>query len=106
MYQGDVNGLLGERLVVGPGATLALLVTPQAGQVSQTLKYFSGGSAEIVQAGAGLTATGTTLVNLAGTGYLLGTTEAINISGPARYYIIATGSTTTLMSLRGLSAGF
>lgn len=93
-------------VTVGTGATLAFLVNPIAGEVSSILKYFSGGSLEIVPAPLGTTALGGSLVALEGTGYLMGTSEALNIAGPARYYLIAKGATTLAYLLRGRSAGF
>lgn len=104
--QSDVFGVIGEKIVVGPGATLAFLVGATAGQLSSTIKYFSGGSLEIIQAPVGTTWAGASLVNLQGTGYLMGTSEAVNLSGPVRYYLMATGSTTVCYHIRGLSDGF
>lgn len=104
--QDDVFGLTGERLVVAPGATLALLVEGATGQIASVLRYFSGGSCEILNAPIGSTLTAAVLVSRQGHGYLLGTSETVNVEGAARYYILATGVTTTFMHLRGLSGGF
>jgi hypothetical protein len=98
--------------VVAPGATLAFLVTPVAGEVSHALKYVSGGSLEIVQAplgtngfAPGSTWAGASLVNLGGKGYLMGITEAVNIDGPARYYLMATGATAICAKLISYGPG-
>lgn len=108
----DVNGIKGEKVTVAPGATLALLVEPIGGQLSYLLKYASGGSLELIQAPQGMsfggatTWAGASLAALIGTGYLMGTTEAVNLDGPVRYYLMATGATTICYSIRGLSQGF
>lgn len=88
------------QLVVAPGATNALLVSPAPGEVSHGIKYISGGSLEILAPplsydgyAPGSTWTGASLVALLGRGYLMGTSEADNIDGPARYYLMATGAT-------------
>lgn len=117
--ESDVNAVIGERLVVGSGGSFGLLVTPYQGEVASILKYFTGGSLEIVAAPPGPslpnypgstvvggTWLGASLNALAGTGYMFGTSETLNITGPARYYLIATGATTTVMHFVGRSQGF
>lgn len=114
MTQDDINGLVGVKQFVPPGATLAVLISPQSGETGQLLKYFTGGSLEIVQAPisnagsqtVGQTWAGASLVALQGTGYLLGTSEVVSISGPARFYLMATGATVTCYLLKGLTAGY
>ena len=114
MTQDDINGLVGVKQIVPPGATLAVLIAPQNGETGQLIKYFTGGSLEIVQAPVshsggetiGLTWTGPSLVNLLGTGYLMGAGEVVSVSGPARYYLMATGATVTCYLLKGLTAGY
>lgn len=113
--EADVLGFTNAVLTVQPGATLALLVTPVPGQVSTVLKYGAGGSLEIVGAPpplSNINSPGTTvwagssLVTLQGTGYLLGTAEALSWDGSSRFYLIATGATATAYLLRGLSSGY
>lgn len=88
---------------VPAGYSNALLVTPAAGEISSTLKYFTGGSLEILQATQGAS---TPVQTAAALGYLLGTTEIVNTDGAARYYLCATGTTTQAYYLRRLSQGF
>lgn len=105
----DIQGLSAGRINIGPGATLAVYMQQQAGEAASIIKYFSGGSCEILGApppAVGQTWTGASLVNLAGTGYLLGTSESLALEGACRYYLMATGATATVMQLRGLSPGF
>ncbi len=94
-------------LTVPAGYSNALLVNPVPGQVSSTLKWFSGNSLEIMQAavtlGAGLSVP---IQTATGQGYLLSVSEAVNTDGAARYYLCATGATTQAYLLMGLSQGF
>lgn len=87
-------------------ATGTLLIPEEAGQVSGTVKYLSGGSLEIVGVGVGITYTGTSLSSLPGKGYFLDISETINFEGPVRYYLVATGSPAVLSVLKGLSSGY
>lgn len=87
-------------------ATGTLLIPEEAGQVSGTVKYLSGGSLEIVGVGVGITYTGTSLSSLPGKGYLLGTSEAFSYCGPARYYLVATGSTAQCLLIRGYGPSY
>jgi hypothetical protein len=100
----EVWGFQQQQLVVGTSAGFGLLITPLPGEVSSQVKYASGGSIEIFNCPVGTTAPGTSLV--AGKGYLLGTAEVLNITGPAQYYLVATGSTATAFCLKGLGANF
>lgn len=103
--QDDIFAYGATKLVVGPGATLALLVTGIAGEVGGILKYFSGGSLEIIGVTTGQSLTAAQMVTALGTGYLLGTTEIVNTDGNARYYLMALGATSIAYSLKGLSSG-
>lgn len=80
----------------------ALLVTSAPGEVSGFIKYFGGGSCEII----GAPGPGLTFAPTVGTGYLLGAAEVVQINGPARYYLAATGGTATVYFCKGLSEGF
>lgn len=95
---------------VSAGYSLSLLVSPVAGEISHTLKWFSGGSLEIMQAGFTQSSAQTQAVfpvqTAAGQGYLLGQTELENTDGAARFYLCATGSTAQGYMLRRLSQGF
>lgn len=102
----EVFGFIGEKVFIPPGATLAVVMGVTAGQMGSVLKYFSGGSLEIVNCPPGSTLTGAQLVTANGTGYLFGSQEAVNFDGPARFYLMATGATVIAYYLRGLSAGF
>lgn len=101
--EADIHGFGTTLIAVGISA--AFLVIENSKQVSGTIKYFTGGSLEIVGITSGFTATGTSLI-MSGLGYLLGTSEAVNYSGPARYYLAATGSTATAYLLTGYGPGY
>ncbi len=64
----------------------------------EQLKYLSGGSLEIVK-GASTNGTGW------GTGYLLGTTEAVQFLGPATFYLASTGATSIIQVMLGYTSG-
>ncbi len=115
MTQDDITGLSGYKQIIPPGATLAVLISPENGETGSILKYFSGGSLEIVQAPVSLngataaqTWTGASLVNLQALGrtYLMGAGETVNVSGSARYYLMATGATAVAYLLNGLTSGY
>lgn len=115
MTQDDITSLSGLKVTIAPGATLAYLVTPVNGESGSILKYYSGGSLEIVEAPASLngataaqTWTGASLVNLQSIGrtYLMGNGETVNVSGSPRYYLMATGATTIAYLLNGLTSGY
>lgn len=117
MTQSDINGVKGIKQIVPVGATVAVLISPLDGETGSLIKYFTGGSLEIVQAPVrhdtygqssliGLTWAGASLVALQGTGYLFGSSEVVSVDGPARYYLMATGATVTCYLLKGLTAGY
>lgn len=88
----DVHSGLGQRFIIGLSTIIG--VTVVAGQVGTIFKYFSGGTLEI--GGATLTW---------GNGYVFAVGEAICMDNAGTFYFAATGSTVTMMSLRGRSAG-
>lgn len=102
----NVYGIGATRVIIPPGATRAFLMQPVAGELTSTIKYFEGGSLEIIGATLGVSFTPSFLVSLLGKGYLVSTNEAVNINGPARYYMMATGATSIAYILKGLSQGF
>lgn len=105
--QSDNFGLGATRIAIPAGATNAFLVTPLPYGVNQMFKYFSGGSVEIIHAPGSSALTGAQLVAAGSSGgYLLSTQEIVNIDGPARYYLMATGSTAVVMQCYGLSSGY
>jgi hypothetical protein len=80
----------------------ARLIEPVPGEVRGYIKYFGGGSCEIIGTpGPGLTAAPTL-----GTGYLLGAGEVVPINGPARYYLAATTASATVYFRKELSQGY
>lgn len=104
--ENDLVGLLPTMMVIPVGATAAVLIQPVSGEASSGIKYYSGGTLEIHQAPRGTTYTGAELIALAGTGYLMGASEAINFDGGVRYYLMATGATVVAYNIRGLTAGY
>lgn len=101
----SVYGLETSRINVGVGSTIAILVEPIVGQQNIVLKYFSGGTLEILGVSAGVTLTAAQLGTANQTGYLMGTTEVLTLDGPARFYLSSTAATTIVMVIRGKSAG-
>jgi len=102
------------RVIVPIGATLAVFMQPQAGQVSTLLKMFSGGTCEILGPAftqvafnifLGTTMAGGTLAALSGSGYCLSTNETLSLSGPAYYYLSSTGATSVLHAIFGKAEG-
>lgn len=89
------------RLIIQPGATLALLVDMSARDNYTYLKYGSGSSLEIYGVNNGVTATAAELVTAQGNHYLMGTTESIPLPGPARFYLISGGATSVAYLIRG-----
>lgn len=87
---------------VPAGASLAVLVQAAPGEITSSVKYFSGGSLEII----GCVGPGLTGVPTPGSGYLLGTAEVMNIDGAARYFLVATGATAVAYFAKGLSQGY
>ena len=101
----SVFGLGATQVIVPPGATLAVLVQNLPLQNASTLKILSGGgSLEIHGTITGTTMAGSSLAPLLGKGYILGASEVLNIDGPARFYLMATGQTMIACLLKGLSA--
>jgi len=94
-------GLGVTQYVVGVGASLALLVIPVEKEISIAFKLFSGSSLEIFGV-----ATGATVANgavTAGTGYMVGANEIVNIAGCPRFQFVATGATAIIHAMIGLS---
>ena len=117
----SIFSLATSRVVVPVGAPLAVFMAPYPGQVGWQVKYYTGGTLEILQSttgasfisnsysapyfSAGSTQTPQQLANLSGTGYLIGTSEALSLTGPASFYLSSTGATSIAMVIRALSAG-
>lgn len=104
-----VFGLDTARIVVPVGATVAVLLDASInpGANSVMLKYFSGGTLEIigVTGAPGATYTPLQLANFSGTQYIVGTSEVLSIDGPTRCYLSSTGATTVVMAMRGKTQG-
>ncbi len=97
--QEDVQAIVTQQVAVGNSGGFYVGVTGGVGVNSQVIKYFSGGSLAIY--GDTVSAAGASTLN----GYLMGTSEALNIGGPAAYYLVATGATAVVMILRTKTAG-
>jgi hypothetical protein len=112
------------RTFIGVGATLALFVDVQPGQIATTVKYMNGGTLEILPPTLGMSfVPGVSTVNqgiflggstqslamlaaLSGTGYLMGSSEVLSFNGPTRFYLSALGATTLVCVIRHFGAGF
>lgn len=90
----EIQSLLPVRVAVGLSQVIGVTVT--AGQIATTLKYFSGGSLEIV---SGNTASPW------GLGYLLGTTETYNANMIGTLYLAASGATAIAHVVMGKTSG-
>lgn len=120
----DIFSVLPSRVAVQPGATLAVFVDIVPGEKSLLIKYLSGGTLEILPASlgasfvpgtstygsyaftAGSTQTAAMLAVLSGTGYLMGTSEALTFDGAPRLYLSSTGATSVVAIIKSLSSGF
>lgn len=92
-------------IIVPVGATVAVLIEGIAGQNSTLLKYVSGGTLSVVGVATGVTLTAAELASAVGNHYVMGTSEVLSIDGPARFYLMATGATTTVSAIRGRTQG-
>jgi len=101
MTQRDLFSLSSTQIIVG--LSQVIRVTPSANQYAEQFSIRSGGSLEIVpvQFSGSSSAAGSAW----GKGYLVGATEVVKISGPAAFYLAATGSTVTVNLLLGYTAG-
>jgi hypothetical protein len=106
------------------GATNAFFVDVQPGQLYTQVKYFGGGTLEILQCSSGAslasggsqlygtpnfisgsTLPGTMLIAMAGTGYMMSANEVVTLAGPCRFYLLQTGTTGLICLMKGLGAG-
>jgi hypothetical protein len=81
-------------------ATVATRIIPPAGTNSSVVKYLSGGTLAVVNGGAS-----GSLGMSAALGYILSTTETVNVSGPASFFLSAGGSTSVAQIMFGFSSG-
>lgn len=90
---------------VSIGQSQIIRVTPPPGAAQTNLKYISGGSLEIVQ--PALSGASTSTAGGWGTGYLVGTSEVVQMPGPATFYLSCgvAGATTVACLAWGFSAG-
>lgn len=90
------------------GATNSVLVEPVAGQVSVLIKQISGSSLSIFGAPYGTTATAAQMVTLGALALPISglTSDLLQLSGPARFYLQAQGNTAVVAALLiGKSSG-
>jgi hypothetical protein len=105
----NIFGIGTTQVVIAPGGSFAQYINMGPRVTSLLVKYASGGTLEIQAAYLGTTMLGASLTAAAGTGYIFaGATtgqfgEALSLDGPARFYLIAGGSTTTAMILAGIT---
>lgn len=101
MSQNEIFVIGGTQVAIG--LSQVIRITAGSYQYSTALKYFSGGSLEIVppQASGSSTAAG----NAWGKGYMLGLGEVSVWDGPAAIYLAATGSTAIAHLMIGYTQG-
>lgn len=102
--ENDVQGLLPIPVTVAATGASAMWMGATAGQVGWQFKYFSGGSLEIHAAPLGSTS-GSALPS-GSSGYLMSTTELFSVTGPARFFFVATGSNAVAHVVRSMGPGF
>ncbi len=85
---------------VAVGASLRLQVTPPAGVIQTRVGWASGGTLALVQSASAVAGT------LASAGYILGTTETVDVPGPATFFMTAGGTTSVARVMWQYSAGF
>lgn len=101
MDQNQIACMGGTRIAVGLSAIIAVKPAPYT--YGQNMKILSGGGTlEIVAPPAALS--GASAVGW-GTGYPVGATETISVSGPAVFYLAASGATMTVAMLDGYTTG-
>ena len=100
----DIFGLGTTQVVIAPGETNARWIDFGSLVTSVQVKYFSGGTLEIIGSPAGGTMPGASLAGLPGTQYIMGTTEVQSFDGPVRFYLMASGSTAIACLISGLTA--
>lgn len=96
--QDDVFNLRADTIFVGIGTSGAVGITCGAGVNSQIFKHVAGGTLYI-------TGTTTKLLSGATMGYLMGYGEAVNIGGPASYFVTSFGATSMTCLIKTLTAG-
>lgn len=99
----DIFGLGITQVIIVAGGTNARWIDFGACVTSVQIKYFSGGTLEIVGSPAGGTMPGASLAGLPGTQYIMGTSEVQSIDGPCRFYLMASGATTIACLMAGLT---
>lgn len=97
--QDDVFSISPSTINVGTSTGSYVGITCGSGVNSQILKYYSGGSLLVYGTTAAAAGAST------GFAYLMGTSEALNIGGPAQYYLTATGATVVCMLIKTITAG-
>lgn len=102
--EADVSSLQTSLVTVKAGGSSAMAMLATAGQVGWLFKYASGGSLEIHSAAVGISA-GSALAS-GSSGYLMASTEVMSIAGPARFFLVATGSDAVVNVVRAMGPGF
>ncbi len=100
----NIFGLGTTQIAIPAGATLAKWIDCGEKVTSIQIKYFSGGTLEIVGSPLGGTMPGASLAGLPGTQYIMGTSEVQSIDGPCRFYLMASGSTAVACLMYGLTS--
>lgn len=97
----SIFGIGSTRIIIAPGATNAVYLSPLAGQNTTLLKYFQGGTLQLIGVPYGVTLTGAELVSAVNNHYLVGNNEILSFDGPITCYLQAMAATTTVMMIRG-----
>ena len=97
----EVSLFVSEKFTIGLSTIVG--VTAIAGQNATVLKYTSGGSLEI--GGAHSMVNGATVAFSWGNGYLMGSSEILNVNMSGIFYLAATGATVICHLIRGKTQG-
>lgn len=101
MVQNDLQLIGATQFAVG--LSQVIRVSPSAFQYAGTLQWLSGGTLELVP--PQFSGISSQAGNAWGKGKQISTTESYAISGPATFYLAATGATVTAMMTLGYTSG-
>lgn len=100
----DIKAFGGTQIAVGLSAIVA--VKPSAYQIAETFKIVSGTGTLWVCPAPPVALSGASAVASIGAGYPVGSSEVLNVGGPATFYLSATGATMVVGLALGYTSGY
>lgn len=94
--QYDLVGQIGATTLTVPTGLTGIAVLPDRGQNGGMIKMLSGGTLALAQA-QGISYT---------LGYVMGLSEVITMSGPAVFFLVASGATCTVSYMKSYGTGY